>query len=90
MHVEVNLNVTTSWVRYSITCTPDTANTKNLAVFIWSDVTTTAATEFLYITEVQLELGGTATPFERRLLSQQLNDCMRYKQMPVYRDNDGN
>ena len=35
-------------------------------------------------------MGGTATPFERRLLSQQLYDCMRYKQMPVYRDNDGN
>lgn len=84
-----NLNVTTSWVRYSITCTPDTSNTKNLAVFIWSDVTTTSAGEFLYISDVQLELGGTATPFERRSTSQQLADCMRYMQFPVYPNCNG-
>jgi hypothetical protein len=50
-------------------------------------VTTTTATNFvgtngatLYITGVQLEIGSTATPFERRLYNQELANCQRYYQ----------
>lgn len=59
-----NLGVTTSWATYSVSAAVDTANAKNVAVFIWSDVTTTSAGEFLYVTDVQLERGSTATEFE--------------------------
>jgi hypothetical protein len=73
-----NLNVTTNWATYSVTATVDTANTKNLIVFIWSDVTDTTLGDFLYITDCQLELGGRATPFERRSYGLELDLCQRY------------
>jgi len=75
-----NLNVTTSWATYSVTANVDTASTTNIIVFIWSDVTDTTAGDFLYITNAQLEVGTTATPFERRLYNQELANCQRYYQ----------
>ena len=74
----VNLNLTTSYATYSVTATVDTASTKNIVVFIWSDVTTTSPDEFLYITDVQLEVGPVATPFERRPIGTELALCQRY------------
>lgn len=41
-----------------------------------SIVATTGAT--FYITALQLEVGSTATPFERRLYNQELANCQRY------------
>jgi hypothetical protein len=73
-----NLNVTTSWETYSITAAVDTASTGNIIVFIWSDVTDTTAGDFLYITDVQLEYGSVATPFERRPIGTELALCQRY------------
>jgi hypothetical protein len=73
-----NLNVTTSWATYSVTANVDTASTANIIVFIWSDVTDTTAGDFLYITNAQLEIGTSATPFERRLYNQELANCQRY------------
>jgi hypothetical protein len=75
-----NLNVTTSWATYSVTANVDTASTANIIVFIWSDVTDTTAGDFLHITNAQLEIGSTATPFERRLYNQELANCQRYYQ----------
>jgi len=74
----VNLNLTTSYATYSVSAAVDTASTKNIIVFIWSDVTDTTLGDFLYITNVQLEVGTTATPFERRLYNQELANCQRY------------
>ena len=73
-----NLGVTTSFATYSVTANVDTASTSNIILFIWSDVTTTALGEFLYITNVQLEKGSTATSFEYRSYTSELALCQRY------------
>jgi hypothetical protein len=73
-----NLAPSNTWTRYSITATLDTASTNNVAVFIWCDDMTTTLGDFLYITDVQLEVGSLATPFERKLFSQVFEECARY------------
>jgi hypothetical protein len=73
-----NLNVTTSFATYSVTANVDTASTANIIVFIWSDVTDTTAGDFLYITNVQLEKGSTATSFDYRPYTTELQLCQRY------------
>jgi hypothetical protein len=73
-----NLAPSNTWTRYSITATLDTASTNNVAVFIWCDDMTTTLGDFLYITDVQLEVGSLATPFERKTMSELFLDCQRY------------
>ena len=73
-----NLNLTTSYATYSVTASVNTASAKNIIVFIWSDVTTTSAGEFLYLSDVKLEAGETATPFEHRSFGDELALCQRY------------
>lgn len=73
-----NLAPSNTWTRYSITATLDTASTNNVAVFIWCDDMTTTVGDFLYITDVQLEVGSLATPFERKTMSEVLMECQRY------------
>ena len=73
-----NLNVTTSWARYSVTATVDTASMANVAVFIWNDDATTTLGHFLYVTGVQLEIGTVATSYEHRAHGQELAECQRY------------
>ena len=75
-----NLNVTTSYATYSVTAAIDTASTKNVIVFIWSDVTDTTAGDFLYISEAKLELGSSATAFDYagNSFSNELMQCQRY------------
>ena len=75
-----NLNVTTNFATYSVTANVDTASTKNIIVFIWSDVTDTTAGDFLYVTNVQLEKGSTATSFDYRPYGTELVLCQRYFQ----------
>jgi hypothetical protein len=73
-----NLNVTTSFATYSVTANVDTASTSNIIVFIWSDVTDTTAGDFLYITNIQLEKGSTATSFDYRPYGTEFALCQRY------------
>jgi len=73
-----NLNVTTSWVTYSVSAAIDTSSTTNVAVFIWSDVTDTTAGQFLYITDVQLEVAAAASDFEFLPYDVNLRRCQRY------------
>jgi len=73
-----NLNLTTSYATYTVTGNVDTASTKNIIVFVWSDVTDTTLGDFLFITDVQLESGTASTPYERRSLGNELSLCQRY------------
>jgi hypothetical protein len=74
-----DLGVTTSWATYEITATVDTASTANLIVFIWSDdATNPLAGDFLYVTNVQLEAGDVATPFEYRPPAIEKSMCRYY------------
>ena len=73
-----NLNVTTSYAKYVVSAAVDTASTKNIIVFIWSDVTDTTAGDFLYITDVQLEKGSAASDFEFLPIDVSLGRCQRY------------
>ena len=73
-----DLNLTTSWVTYSVTGTIDTGSTTNVIVWIGSVDSTTTAGDFLYITDCQLEVGGAATDFVRESISTTLSKCHRY------------
>jgi hypothetical protein len=75
-----NGSLPTSWTKYTITAT--TASTaKTLAPrFSFNTLfNTTNNSDFSYdITEIQLEQGDTATPFEHRSLGAELALCQRY------------
>jgi len=73
-----NLNVTTSWRTFTVTAAVDTASANNIIVFIWSDVTDTTLGDFLYVTDVKLEAGSIATPYQRDPFSTAILRCQRY------------
>tara|TARA_R110000803_G_scaffold49530_5_gene103053 strand:- start:1013 stop:2410 length:1398 start_codon:yes stop_codon:yes gene_type:complete len=74
-----DLNVTTSWAEYKIeNIDIDQSGAVNIAVFIWSNVTTTSVSEQFYITDVQLNKGATAGDFERKSFNTVENECLRY------------
>jgi hypothetical protein len=73
-----NLNVTTSWQKFTVTAAVDTASANNIIVFIWSDVTDTTLGDFLYVTDVKLEAGTLATPYPREEFSTSILRCQRY------------
>lgn len=73
-----NLNLTTSYATYSVSAAVDTASAKNIIVFIWSDVTDTTLSDFIYIADAQLEVGSSASSFERRAFLLETILCQRY------------
>jgi hypothetical protein len=75
-----NLNLTTSYATYSISAAVDTASTKNLILFVWSDVTDTTAGDFLYISQAKLELGSVSSAFVYAggTFEGELAACQRY------------
>ena len=75
-----NLSPTTSFARYSVSATIDTASTTNVAVMIWSDVTDTTAGDFLYITGCQLEVGSIPTNYEFRPIAEEATLWLRFYQ----------
>jgi len=74
-------SITSTWTRYSFTTTI-ASNALEVGVQLQFTPTGTAgADDSVYITGVQLEIGTSATPFERRLYNQELANCQRY--LPV-------
>lgn len=69
-----------AWTDCKLTANVDSATVNNLAVFIWCDTTAATSSDSMYITDVQLEAGSIATPFERRTHQEQLSNCQRYYQ----------
>lgn len=80
-----NLGVTSTWATYRVQGLVDTASVKNVAAFIWSDSTASTTSDYLYVTDVQLEIGAIATPFERRSMADELLLCQRYHyRLPLF------
>lgn len=74
-----DLGVTTSWARYSVSAAVDTASAANIIVFIWSDdATNPIATDFLYVSNVKLEVGTSASDFIHDDEKAALDKCKRY------------
>lgn len=63
-NTSANLNLSTSFQKFSISCDIDTSGAKNVGVYIFSNTTTGLSTgENIFISQVQLEVGSTANDF---------------------------
>jgi hypothetical protein len=70
--------ITTTWTRYSFTCTLASNITQIGALFAYAPTGTAGADDNLYVTGVQLEKGSTATSFDYRPYGTELMLCQRY------------
>lgn len=78
-NVPVNLALTNSFARYTVeNVAIDTASMKNVAVVIWVDDGTITVGDDFWISEVMLNVGGTAATFTPRPFAQELTLCERY------------
>ena len=73
-------NITTTWVRYSITGTIPTTATEFGTYFYWVPTGTAGTNDYVEITGVQVEVGSVATPFKTYAgtLQGELAACQRY------------
>lgn len=71
-----------TFTRYKVEgVTVDTASVANLGVFIWqNDTASVAATDLLDISNVMLNVGKFAAPYERRSMADEWTHCERYFQ----------
>jgi hypothetical protein len=76
--VTISSNPSSSWTQYTTTFTSLPAGSKNGLSLYLARLGTGAVSTTWYLTGVQLEIGTSATPFERRLYGQELVNCQRY------------
>ncbi len=76
-----DLTLTTSYQLFRISNIPiNTSGTNNVAVIIWLDDTDATVGDLVFISEVKLEYGTAATPFQYRSFNDEMEDCLRYFQ----------
>ena len=72
---DTSVTLTTTWTRYTVTRTlPATFGSLSLEFVIGSHV----SGDGIMLSQIQLEAGSVATPFERRSYGQELSLCQRY------------
>lgn len=80
-NIPSDLSLTTDYQLFKIENISIGKGTNNVAVFIWIDDTDASAgppADVLYLGQVQLEKGATATDFEYRTIGEKLALCQRY------------
>jgi hypothetical protein len=77
-NITISSNPSSSWTQYTTTFTSLPAGSKNGLSLYLARLGTGGVSTTWYLTGVQLEVGSTATPFERRLYGQELANCQRY------------
>ena len=82
---DTSVTLTTTWTRYTVTRTlPATFGSLSLEFAIGSHV----SGDGIMLSQIQVEAGSVATPFERRSYGQELSLCQRYYQgasgVPLY------
>jgi hypothetical protein len=80
-NITISSNPSSSWTQYTTTFTSLPAGSKNGLSLYLARLGTGAVSTTWYLTGVQLEIGSSATPFERRLYGQELDNCKRYYQL---------
>jgi len=75
-----SVTLTTTWQRFSVTGNVSVSATQLGILFYYVPVGTAGANDYYEITGVQLEAGPTATPFEFKPYSVDLDLCERYFQ----------
>lgn len=78
-NVPASNTLTTNWQRFEIPdIDVDTANTVNLALFIYCDQTDGAIDDAVFIAGIQVENGASVTDFEHLPFDVNLQRCLRY------------
>jgi hypothetical protein len=76
--ISQSVTLTTSLQSFSVTGTLSSSLTQATLTFSYTPTGTAGANDWFEVTDVQLEIGDRATPFERRSYGQELALCQRY------------
>ncbi len=74
-----NITIDANWTRYTISDIDiDTANTTNVALFVWYNETTASASDDLFLTGFKVNAGDTVAPFDQRTFASELLEAQRF------------